>query len=111
MRVSLAKSANAVRVFSPRPSAYLFGKVSKQTTIALQRHPTVPRLLGGLRGDLDWTVIVQLWDIESGQELFTLAGQGSRFWPTAFFGNTIATMNYKRLLHFRRVPNIGSADG
>ena len=50
---------------------------------------------------------VQLWDSESGQKLLTLEGESTFFWPTAFSpdGNTLASMNYKGLLHLWRAPS------
>ncbi|MCX6922075.1 MAG: hypothetical protein NT154_02475, partial [Verrucomicrobia bacterium] len=52
---------------------------------------------------------VKLWDLESGQELLTLDGESTFFWPIAFSpdGNTLGSMNYKGVLHLWHAPSWG----
>ena len=55
----------------------------------------------------DGTEAVKLWDVDSGQELLTLGGQGSLFWSTAFSadGNVVGSCNEKGALHLWRAPS------
>ena len=52
-------------------------------------------------------VAVQLYDTESGQQLFALSGEGSMFWPTAFSpdGNILAAMNYHGQVFIWKAPS------
>jgi len=50
---------------------------------------------------------VKLWDLRGYQELLTLEGEGSMFWPIAFSpdGDALAAMNDQGALHFWRAPS------
>jgi WD40 repeat protein len=55
---------------------------------------------------------VRLWDVESGQELLTLDGQGSIFGPTAFSADAslLGSMSDTDVLHLWRAPSFAEID-
>lgn len=74
-----------------------------QGTHSVAFSPDAQRLAIGSNGN----EAVKLWDVQGGQELLTLPGQGSMFSTTAFSpdGSVLASSNSEGILHLWRAPS------
>jgi len=89
-----------------RESPTFKGVLSRLHSVAFS--PDDKRLAAGGDG----REAIKLWDVESGQELLTLDGEGSKFGPTAFSadGSFLGSMNNVGVLHLWHAPSFAEID-